>query len=945
MKRKPFLLLTGLRFSMGFAFASAPLTSQADILYWDTNGATPGSTSNSSGGGQNGWGPHNVWSTSEAGDVATIGYTEDSDVVFSAGTNANSTSTTVIRINGAHRANSLTFEEGTITLSSGNANGDFVSGGGSLSLGAGGITITDTVNGITTIAGGLGTLTLTANQTWNNLSVTTPQVLRVETAVAGTATAGNTTTLTLSGTGPSTVANLLVGSITNGSGGGELALTKSGSSVYSFVDSAANTYTGITTVTGGLLLLNKTAGVTSIAGNISVTGGTIEWRQNNQIADTSVITATGGRISFLNRAETLDTINLSGGALETGNQGTSNQINVTNVFNQSGGKTTINSGGNLSVGSFIMTGTRNVINGTGGGNILIGGNYADAKSTLRIGSGGLSMSGQDIQFNLATGSGIGSRIVLDGNFTGTGVNNIGYGTGEGAKLSNLELGTADRTFDITGTTTIGVSVQGTGSKLTKTGSGILAFSDANTYTGVTEVNAGSLHVLHSSALGGSAAGTVVASGASITLNNNVSVAGETLHLTGASFDAPQNAGIVNAGGDNVWTGNITANNSNGQQVRINNAAGTLDIRGNVFIDSASGATGIGLVLTGAGGTGTVSGNISGTGNNQNLIKTGNGTWVLSGANSYTGVTRVDAGIVSVGSVATNLGSASSAINLGDGSGTGRLRYTGGGETVTRGFVLRADSSGGGVIEQAGTGLLKINGNISSNSSTSAKTITLTGSTAGTGEVAGNILNSANSATNLAKSGSGTWRLSGAGNTFTGSTTVTEGTLIAAASLNTSTSLSVANGTFSYEMGNVISDTAHVTLGEEAVLQFNGFSDALGVLAVTGNAELALSGGNSVITFADSTSGDWSGGNLTISGWSGLASGGGTERVSFTNQGLNSNQRNAIHFSNPEGFAPGLYSAVFVGNELVPGELIPEPSAILLSGAALASFALRRKRTA
>ncbi|WAC20001.1 autotransporter-associated beta strand repeat-containing protein [Luteolibacter sp. SL250] len=930
----------------GAVLAGLSVISSAETLYWDTNGAADGSSSTGSGGGANGWGPHSVWSTSALGNIATVGYTQGSDVVFSAGTNATSATQTVVRINGAQSANSITFEEGTITLSSGNANGDFLNGGGSLSIGAGGITMADGLNGTATIAGGLGTLVLEASQTWTNNTTTTARQLVVDTAIAGSAGTGDTATLTLAGTG--TAESTLTGVIGNGANGGTLAITKTGASIYLLSGTAANTYTGLTTVSGGVLGLNKTAGVNAITGNVSITSGTLDWRQHNQMADTSTITTSGGRINFNSRAETLDSITLGGGNLDTGNQGASNVVTVTNSVSMSNGaKLTVNSGGRISVGSLAMAGGRQALNPTTGGNILIGGNSTAVVSTLTVGAGGLSMSGQDIQFNLTGSGGLGSQIVLNGDFTGSGTNNIGYGTGAGSQLSSIQLGSATRSLNITdGTTTIGVPVGGTGSVLNKDGGGLLVLTGDNTYTGLTSINSGAVRIYHNNALGSSSGGTEVAAGSALGLYNSITVTGETLKLTGVSLASSSSAGLVNGGGDNVWTGNVTLDVGVGQNVRISSNAGTLDIQGDVFIDGGTAAAGnFGLVMTGGGGVATISGDISAAGNNQNLIKNGSSTWILSGNNTYNGITRVDDGVLGVSSIASNLGSSSDPVNLGENTATGILRYLGSGETVTRGFLLRSGTTGGGGIEQAGTGTLTIAGNITSNNSSSGKTLTLSGSTAGTGEITGNITNSGNSATSVTKSGTGTWRLSGAGNTYTGTTTVNGGTLIAASSLNTSTSLSVTGGTFAYGANDVIGNAVPVTVGAGGVIQMNGFSDALGVLAVTGSVELALGGGNSVVTFGDSSSADWTGGILSITGWSGLAAGGGDERVSFVNQGLTTDQRGRVFFVDPAGFAAGTYDAVFVGNELVPGNLIPEPSAVLLAAAGLGSLAIRRKRSA
>ena len=74
-----------------------------------------------------------------------------------------------------------------------------------------------------------------------------------------------------------------------------------------------------------------------------------------------------------------------------------------------------------------------------------------------------------------------------------------------------------------------------------------------------------------------------------------------------------------------------------------------------------------------------------------------------------------------------------------------------------------------------------------------KTVTLQGSTAGTGELAGVIANNtAANTTAVAKSGTGTWTLSGA-NSYSGGTTVTGGTLYANAPIVGTTTSATGTG--------------------------------------------------------------------------------------------------------------------------------------------------------
>ncbi|MGD0897461.1 MAG: autotransporter-associated beta strand repeat-containing protein [Thermoguttaceae bacterium] len=73
-------------------------------------------------------------------------------------------------------------------------------------------------------------------------------------AIQGAATAG-TTLLTLSGANSG--ANTIGGNISNGTGGGNLAVTKAGAGTW--VLSGSNTYSGGTTVSNGLLVINRSA--------------------------------------------------------------------------------------------------------------------------------------------------------------------------------------------------------------------------------------------------------------------------------------------------------------------------------------------------------------------------------------------------------------------------------------------------------------------------------------------------------------------------------------------------------------------------------------------------------------------------------------------------------------------------------------------------------------
>jgi autotransporter-associated beta strand protein len=168
-----------------------------------------------------------------------------------------------------------------------------------------------------------------------------------------------------------------------------------------------------------------------------------------------------------------------------------------------------------------------------------------------------------------------------------------------------------------------------------------------------------------------------------------------------------------------------------------------------------------------------------------LTKSGTSEWRLSGTNNYSGPTTINSGTLTIFSMA-NVGGGASAIGaptnvangtiaIGSSTSTGMLRYAGIGHTSDR-VINLAGTTGGAVLEQAGTGLWKLTGGFTATGA-GKKVLTLTGSTAGIGEIAGSIVdNSTVYTTTVVKVGSGTWVLSGV-NSYRGATLISNGTLL------------------------------------------------------------------------------------------------------------------------------------------------------------------------
>jgi len=169
-------------------------------------------------------------------------------------------------------------------------------------------------------------------------------------------------------------------------------------------------------------------------------------------------------------------------------------------------------------------------------------------------------------------------------------------------------------------------------------------------------------------------------------------------------------------------------------------------------------------------------------------KCGAGTLKISGANTYTGHTIITGGTVSIdsfNSVAQRKASSSLGAPKTDAdaeitiSGGSTLIYTGKGETTDRTLNLPGGRDTV-TLDQSGTGLLKLTSPLVMSGYAESKTIDLTGSSAGVGELACNIDNvydrAGRATTSITKNGTGTWVLSGA-NTYTGQTNVASGTLV------------------------------------------------------------------------------------------------------------------------------------------------------------------------
>jgi autotransporter-associated beta strand protein len=283
-------------------------------------------------------------------------------------------------------------------------------------------------------------------------------------------------------------------------------------------------------------------------------------------------------------------------------------------------------------------------------------------------------------------------------------------------------------------------------------------------------------------------------------NTNLNISGRNGY--GISFTGVNN--LIGAGG------------SNGASIN-NNSNGMLLLDGNLW--NQNDGT-IRTLSIGGNGDTTVTGSIlAPSAIAHNFTKNGTGTLVIGGnASSYKGITTVSGGTLSINDVGAV--AQTSQINLGNATtAPAALTYTGPTATLNRNILLNTTTAPI-YINSNGTGALTLTGTIL-NTVNGAHTLVLGGS--GTADNTVNSVIPINttpaSVTSLQKIGLGTWVLNPiANNTFTGSTTISGGTL----------KLQEASGNF-----DILPDAAAVIFNVDVFNQAAG-----GTLAYNGAAGLA-----------------------------------------------------------------------------------------------------------
>jgi autotransporter-associated beta strand protein len=469
---------------------------------------------------------------------------------------------------------------------------------------------------------------------------------------------------------------------------GNGSLLKNGASTLTL--NSANSYSGGTTIAVGTLATGNLNALGS--GAVAVNGGTLDLNADLNINNLS---GTGGTIQLDNKLTVTQNVSGSFAGVLSGNgslikngaasltlSGASAGYTGTTILNVGtlvtdnvqalgGGAVTV-VGGKLDLDKDLNIGT---LSGTGGTiqldkmltvNQLADGTYAgmvtgvanlvkNGVGTLTLTrantyEGGTTIAAGTLATNNASSLGSGAVAITGGTLDLNADLNVRNLSGTGGKIQLDNTLTVTQELD----DSLSSMIQGSGT-LVKVGTAKLTLSGPNTYTGGTQLNAGTLTTMSLSALG---AGTVNLAGGTLDLGANLnigSLSGATgvVAINGFALGIDQTVSSTYAGSI-TGAGSLTKSGAATLTLSSANAgySGSTTIANGSLVMGNVGALGLGTISIGTAATlnvnatGTIVNTILGAGS---LIKSGATETTLTGTNLYSGGTNVTGGTLFVGS--------------------------------------------------------------------------------------------------------------------------------------------------------------------------------------------------------------------------------------------------------------------------------------------------------
>jgi fibronectin-binding autotransporter adhesin len=670
------------------------------------------------------------------------------------------------------------------------------------------------------------------------------------------------------GSGSSTTL-LSFGNVT-GSG----ALTKQGTGTLSLTGSL--TYTGSTAVSAGTLDFAPVSGTSTLIGNITGAGNITKSGSGTTIIAGG---AGGNTIS--------GTLAVNGGTLQIGNSTTANTnsqrlTSISSVSVASGATLVLNNSGALRAGNAPITLAGNLTGDTTG--IAVGG-FHNVLGALTMNGGtmttyngaGLAFQAYALKGDVSVGGSSASYISAGGTSGNNGVHLADNAAGVTRIFDVADVTSSSAADLIVSARLLNSSNAGAATALTKNGAGTLVLSGNNSYTGTTTISVGTLQLGAGGTTGSLNSGSAIVNNGTLAFNRSNTITQGTdfatvISGTGALIQA--GSGNLILTGANTYTGGTVFNAGT---IQIDNA-NALNSTGNLTFGGGALRYGSGItedfssrfknngsaIVIDTNGENIAFASVIDSSNSGGLTKNGAGDLTISGSNTFTGDVTLNTGRLILGNDSA-LGGASGSIVINSGTLDVNAARTLSGNKAQH-WNGNFTFAGSNTLNM-GTGAVTLGAN--STITVSASTLTVGGDMSGTGY-------------GLTKEGAGTLVLSGS-NTYTGTTTISSGTLELAPASGTSTLIGNITGAGNITKsgsgttiiagganGNTISGTLAVNGGTLQIGNSTTANDntqrltAISSVTVASGATLvlnnsaALRAGNAPITLAGNLTGDTTG---------------------------------------------------------------------------------------
>jgi autotransporter-associated beta strand protein len=423
--------------------------------------------------------------------------------------------------------------------------------------------------------------------------------------ISGTATIWNNV-VTITNTGHNLAPDLLISANIN-NGGSTNGLIKAGNGSVSLAGN--NTFTGPVTISGGNLWVPTSAALGNTntpltinsGGCLYVNGGTLDFGLKPLVLNGAGSFNEPGAINSISGSSSWEgsvtlasdtTLYQNAGTLLTLSGSVSGPASL--IKSGPGTNTLAGAGSNPYAGTtYVTDGTLNLSKvgySIGDGTLTIGDGTGNAGSAVVREFSNLQIDDVSVIINSdglldlnGHSDSIGTTVTLNG---GANIQNTSAGTltllngstlaalaGSSTVSGNLNVGATNTTCILTNPSgsalTMNASVSGSATILI-TGGGNTFFNASNSYAGPTLVQQGWLFAGNNFALGSTASGTMVSSGASLVLQNSIGITNEALTLNGPG--EPTWGALDVESGTNSWAGPITLNANSTLDAYVSGAA-------------------------------------------------------------------------------------------------------------------------------------------------------------------------------------------------------------------------------------------------------------------------------------------------------------------------------------------------------------------------------------